>query len=54
MLILFFFKETHIIHKFPGDLYGRNLKVAILGFLRPETNFKSLGKIYILPYYLFF
>ncbi|XP_017784170.1 PREDICTED: riboflavin kinase [Nicrophorus vespilloides] len=34
--------ETHIIHTFDGDLYGKILKIAILGYLRPELNFDSL------------
>jgi len=35
--------ETHIVHKFEEvDLYGRQLKVIILGFIRPEQNFDSL------------
>ena len=37
--------ETHIIHKFEGDLYGQTLSVIITGFLRPETNFDSLEKL---------
>merc|ERR1712107_180317 len=36
-------RETHIVHKFEeADLYGRQLKVIILGFIRPEQNFDSL------------
>ena len=34
--------ETHIIHKFEGDLYGQTLSVIIVGFLRPEANYESL------------
>merc|ERR1712062_650265 len=35
--------ETHIVHKFDeADLHGRQLKVIILGFIRPEQNFDSL------------
>jgi len=34
---------THIVHKFEeADLYDRQLKVIILGFIRPEQNFDSL------------
>lgn len=36
------FQETHILHKFDGDLYGHLLKVCIVGYLRPERNFDSL------------
>lgn len=35
--------ETHIMHKFEDEnLYGKILKVAILGYLRPEMDFDSL------------
>lgn len=34
--------ETHIMHKFEEDFYGKTLRVAILGYLRPEMNFDSL------------
>ncbi|XP_067615358.1 putative riboflavin kinase [Eurosta solidaginis] len=34
--------ETHIMHQFDGDLYGRLLKICIVGYLRPERNFDSL------------
>ncbi|XP_073834781.1 riboflavin kinase isoform X2 [Musca autumnalis] len=37
--------ETHILHKFDGDLYGSLLKVCIAGYLRPEENFKSLDDL---------
>lgn len=35
-------QETHIMHDFNRDLYGCLLKVCIIGYLRPETNFDSL------------
>lgn len=35
--------ETHILHKFEDEnLYGQLLKIAILGYLRPEMDFESL------------
>lgn len=35
--------ETHILHKFEDEnLYGKILKIAILGYLRPEMDFDSL------------
>ena len=37
--------ETHIIHKFEGDLYGRTLSVIIVGYLRPEANYESLESL---------
>ena len=41
----FFFhlQETHIIHTFEDDFYGSELSVVILGFIRPEKDFPSLG-----------
>ena len=37
--------ETHIIHKFDGDLYGKMLSVIMVGYLRPEANYDSLEKL---------
>lgn len=37
--------ETHIMHKFNEDLYGKMLKVVMLGYLRPEQDFSSLDDI---------
>lgn len=34
--------ETHILHDFNCDLYGKILKICIAGYLRPEQNFDSL------------
>ena len=32
------------MHNFKDDFYDSILKVGILGFIRPEKNFPSLGK----------
>jgi len=37
--------ETHIMHKFDEDLYGKMLSIIILGYLRPEKNFDSLDDL---------
>lgn len=37
--------ETHIMHTFKEDFYGEILKVAIVGYLRPEKNFDSLESL---------
>ncbi|XP_074111053.1 riboflavin kinase [Cotesia typhae] len=34
--------EVHILHKFSNDLHGRELKIVITGFIRPETSFDSV------------
>lgn len=34
--------ETHIMHEYPNDFYGSKLRVSILGYIRPEMDFKSL------------
>jgi len=34
--------ETHIMHQYPEDFYGSQLKVSITGYIRPEMNFDSL------------
>ncbi|XP_063714053.1 riboflavin kinase-like [Symsagittifera roscoffensis] len=31
--------ETHIIHDFPNEFYGVELRVLIAGYIRPEWNF---------------
>ncbi|XP_055297524.1 riboflavin kinase [Sitodiplosis mosellana] len=37
--------EAHIIHKFDEDFYGKQMKLCICGYLRPETNFDSLDAL---------
>ncbi|XP_076029358.1 riboflavin kinase isoform X2 [Oratosquilla oratoria] len=37
--------ETHILHTFDQDFYGSQLRVAMLGYVRPEKNFKSLDEL---------
>uniref|UniRef100_A0A493SY55 riboflavin kinase n=2 Tax=Anas TaxID=8835 RepID=A0A493SY55_ANAPP len=38
--------ETHIIHNFKEDFYGEILNVVIIGYIRSEKNFNSLGQYY--------
>lgn len=38
-------QETHIIHPYNADLYGKQLKLCISGYLRPEKNFDSLESL---------
>jgi len=37
--------EVHLLHQFPDDFYGEDLRVVVLGYLRPEANFPSLGTL---------
>lgn len=37
--------ETHILHDYNCDLYGKTLKICIVGYLRPEQNFDSLNDL---------
>lgn len=39
--------ETHILHEYESDFYGQELKVAVLGYLRPEKNFSSLNDLIV-------
>jgi len=34
--------EVHILHKFTADFYDRPMRLLILGFVRPELDYKSL------------
>ncbi|KAL6673732.1 riboflavin kinase [Candidozyma auris] len=33
--------EVHIIHHFPDTFYGASIKIAILGYLRPERDYTT-------------
>lgn len=33
-----------MLHNFDNDLHGKYLKVGVMGFIRPERDFASLGK----------
>ena len=49
-LTVFHRQETHIMHKFDCDFYGSTLRICIVGFIRPEENFKSLGRLAFLVF----
>ncbi|KAK9449932.1 riboflavin kinase-domain-containing protein [Limtongia smithiae] len=34
--------EIHIVHKFQEQFYGADIKIAVLGYIRPESNFVSV------------
>ncbi|KAG6331033.1 hypothetical protein ID866_8054 [Astraeus odoratus] len=33
--------EIHIMHDFPGDFYGCNMKAQVLGYIRPELDYTT-------------
>ncbi|CAG8553134.1 3908_t:CDS:10 [Ambispora leptoticha] len=37
--------EVHIIHVFPTDFYGEELRVIVLGYIRPERDYSSLEEL---------
>ena len=38
----------HILHTFDQDFYDQELRVIVAGYIRPEQNYESLGKIDLL------
>ncbi|KAL5715352.1 hypothetical protein ACHQM5_017183 [Ranunculus cassubicifolius] len=37
--------EPWLLHQFDEDFYGEELRLAIVGYIRPETNFPSLERL---------
>ncbi|KAI9595095.1 hypothetical protein BDF19DRAFT_385630 [Syncephalis fuscata] len=37
--------EVHLIHQFSNDFYGHQIRVALLGYIRPEKNYDSLDAL---------
>ncbi|PIA37873.1 hypothetical protein AQUCO_02900011v1 [Aquilegia coerulea] len=37
--------EPWLLHDFDGDFYGEELRLAIVGYIRPETNFPTLERL---------
>ncbi|XP_014227524.1 riboflavin kinase [Trichogramma pretiosum] len=37
--------EVHLLHEFENDFYGKELKVLVLGYVRPELNFTSVDEL---------
>lgn len=38
--------EVHIMHNFHRDFYGDDLRVVVLGYIRPELDYTTLGKFF--------
>ncbi|KAJ3089480.1 riboflavin kinase [Quaeritorhiza haematococci] len=36
--------EVHIMHQFPEDFYDEELRVKVMGYIRPEKDYTSLAK----------
>lgn len=34
--------EVHVLHEFGKDFYGSEMRVSVLGFIRPEYDYNSL------------
>jgi riboflavin kinase len=43
-------QEVHILHDFPADFYGHQMSIIVLGFIRPEYNYTSLGALPVLAF----
>lgn len=37
-------QEVHILHEFGADFYDHEIRVVVLGYVRPEYNYESMGK----------
>lgn len=37
--------EAHILHTYANDFYGKELRVVVLGFIRPEMKMTSLDML---------
>ncbi|WFC97438.1 riboflavin kinase [Malassezia yamatoensis] len=37
--------EVHILHDYPDDFYGQDMRVVVLGYIRPEKQYDSLGML---------
>lgn len=44
LLFCIFSQETHILNEFGTDFYGSELRICITGYIRPEMDFRTLGK----------
>lgn len=41
-------QEVHILHDYEIDFYGNDAAIVVLGFIRPEMKFSSLGQFRLL------
>ena len=43
--------ETYVMHEFDQDFYGSLLKILVVGYIRPMSNYKSLGETCFFIFY---
>jgi riboflavin kinase len=46
--VLIHVQEIHIMHEFPADFYGYEMKALVLGYIRPELDYISRGEVQFL------
>lgn len=39
-------QEVHIMHDYQADFYGYDMKVIVLGYIRPELDYTSRGELF--------
>lgn len=37
--------EVHILNEFSEDFYGESIRIIVTGYIRPEQDYPSLGKL---------
>ena len=37
--------EVHIMHPYPADFCGHDMRVVVLGYIRPEQTYESMGAL---------
>ncbi|PWN52132.1 riboflavin kinase, partial [Violaceomyces palustris] len=37
--------EVHIMHEFANDFYGLEIRVVVLGYIRPEYNYETMDAL---------
>ncbi|EEB09625.1 riboflavin kinase Fmn1 [Schizosaccharomyces japonicus yFS275] len=37
--------EIHIMHSFPQDFYGQQVRAAVMGYIRPELDYEGIDKL---------
>lgn len=46
--------EAHLLNEFNNDFYDDIIDLYLIGYLRPETDFSSLGNFILYFYYIYF